>query len=135
MDINSQVHISESGLVIGCTITEGYDNVKKLNKDVLENSTTTLNPFSIGISHDDTPTPSVRRSNYVTTFTSNEITNFTDGVLGQIVIVRPYGNAILTFNNGTYIQLKDDKTCTINPNQTITFMKYEDKWVELFRNV
>lgn len=135
IDINDKPHNSESGFIIGCALTEGYDNVKKLDKVLLANSSTTLNPFSIGISHDSTATPSVKRSNYITTFTSNEITNFTDGVLGQIVIVRPYGNAILTFNNGTYIQLKDNNTCTIKSNQTITFMKYGDKWVELFRNV
>lgn len=135
MDINDAAHENESGFVIGCTIRGDYDKVKKLNAELLKNTITTLNPFSIGIMHDHTPTPSVKRCNYITTFSSHEITNFTDGILGQIVIVRPYGDATLTFNNGTYIQLKDDNTCTITANQTITFMKYGDKWVELFRNV
>lgn len=135
IDINDAAHENESGFVIGCTIRGDYDKVKKLNADLLKNTITTLNPFSIGIMHDHSTTPSVKRCNYITTFTSNEITNFTDGILGQIVIVRPYGNATLTFNNGTYIQLKDNNTCTINSGQTITFMKYGDVWVELFRNV
>lgn len=135
IDISDTAHDGESGLVIGCTIMGDWDKLKRLDKSLLKNSTTTLNPFSIGIWHDHSSTPSVKRSNYITTFDSHEITNFTDGILGQIVIVRPYGSATLTFNNGTYIQLKDDNTCTITANQTITFMKYDDKWVELFRNV
>lgn len=134
IDITDTAHENESGLVIGCTIVGDYDKVKKLDETLLKNTTTTLNPFSIGILHDHSSTPSVKRCNYITTFSSHEITNFTDGILGQIVIVRPYGDATLTFNNGTYIQLKDDNTCTITINQTITFMKYGDKWVELFRN-
>lgn len=135
IDITDTAHDNESGLVIGCAIMGDHDKVKKLDETLLKNTTTTLNPFSIGIIHDHSSTPSVKKCNYITTFSSHEITNFTDGILGQIVIVRPYGDATLTFNNGTYIQLKDNNTCTITVNQTITFMKYGDKWVELFRNV
>ena len=67
-------------------------------------------------------------------WTSESITNFLNGTNGQVVIVYIYGNANKVFSNNTYIQLRDSSEVTISKGESIGFMFFNDKWIEIFRN-
>lgn len=108
----------------------------KKNQDInMNNSVTTLNPLSLAYRHaNNNPTPDVRNCNVIMSWTSESITNFLNGTNGQVIIVYVYGNANKVFSNNTYIQLRDSSEVTISKGESIGFMFFNDKWIEIFRN-
>ena len=108
----------------------------KKNQDInMNNSVTTLNPLSLAYRHaNNNPTPDVRNCNVIMSWTSESITNFLNGTNGQIVIVYVYGNTSKVFSNGTNIQLRSDDSVTISKGETISFIFFNNKWIEIFRN-
>ena len=60
------------------------------------------------------------------------ISNFSNGVEGQIIIFRATNNSV-TINNGISIQLQGSTNFAMSDNDVITLMKFSDKWMETSR--
>lgn len=125
---------SETNLEIaGNTLKHQVNRIADMNKNSF---ISTINPFSLPFRHaNNNATPDVKNCNVVMSWTNEQITNFLNGVDGQIVIVRVYGSGSKVFENGDYIQLKDSNSVTVGANQCIGFIYFENKWIEIFRNV
>lgn len=123
----------ESGFTLaGNTLSHPVNKVHDMN---MNTSVTTLNPLSLAYRHaNNNATPNVKNCNVIMSWTSEAITNFLNGTNGQIVTVYVYGTASKIFSNGDYIQLMTDDPVTISKGETITFMLFNNKWIEMNRN-
>lgn len=124
---------SESAFTLsGNTLSKPLNKVHDINMNI---SVTTLNPLSLAYRHaNNNATPDVKNCNIIMSWTSEAITNFINGTNGQIVIVYVYGVASKIFSNGDYIQLMTDESVTISKGETISFMYFNNKWIEIDRN-
>ena len=126
-------HAESSFTLGGNTLSHPVTKVADGNNNT---SATTLNPLSLAYRHaNNNATPDVRNCNVIMSWTNEAITNFLNGTEGQIVIVYVYGSASKTFTNGDYIQLRGSSSVTVRANETITFLKFNNKWIEIARNV
>lgn len=125
---------NESNMILGAnTISKPVIKKHDINMNCY---ITTLNPLSLPYIHaNNNSTPNVQNTNVVMSWTNEPITNFLNGTQGQIVIVKVYGDANKTFSNNDYIQLKNSDDVVINANNTIAFMYFNNKWIEIFRNI
>ena len=123
----------ESAFIIGGnTLSHPMNKVHDMN---MNTSVTTLNPLSLAYRHaNNDATPNVKNCNIIMSWTNESITNFLNGTNGQIIIVYVYGNASKVFSNGDNIQLRDNNDVTISKGETITFMFFNNKWIEIQRN-
>lgn len=107
------------------------------NKDMNSNSfVSSTNPFSFPYRHaNNSATPDVKNSNIVMCWTTEDVTNFTNGIDGQILIFRFYGStSTKTIKNNTNIKTKDEKDITLSDGDTVTFIYYGNQWVEVIRS-
>lgn len=123
----------ESGFTLsGNTLSHPVNKVHDINMDT---SVTTLNPLSLAYRHaNNNATPDVKNCNIIMSWTSEAITDFLNGTNGQIVMVYVYGVASKVFSNGDHIQLMTDESVTISKGETISFMYFNNKWIEIDRN-
>lgn len=121
-------------------ITAGNTLKHQLNRIADQNSNSfvsSMNPFSYPYRHaNNSATPDVKNCNIVMCWTTESITNFLNGVDGQIITVRFYGStSTKTISNGTYITLKTSDPVVLSAGDTISFIYFKQKWVEVSRSI
>jgi hypothetical protein len=82
----------------------------------------------------DSATPSVKGGNYFSTNGTTTITNFADGVTGQVITINSYNTVTIT--DGTNIFLSGSANWTMANTDSLTLIQRIDgKWYELCRSV
>lgn len=77
-------------------------------------------------------TPSVKNSNFCETAGTTAITDFDDGVIGQVIYIK--ANDSITITHGTPIQLIDDANYAMANGDTLVLCMFDDQvWHEIGR--
>jgi hypothetical protein len=79
-------------------------------------------------------TPSVKNATLCQTTGTTAITDFDDGVVGQMLMIKATGN--ITITNGTPIKLAGAANYAMTADDTLTLMMFDDQvWHEIARSV
>ena len=79
-------------------------------------------------------TPSVKNANLCITAGTTAITDFDDGVVGQIIIIKATAN--ITITNGAPIKLNGAANYNMTADDTLTLAMFTDQvWTEVCRSV
>lgn len=125
----------ETNLKIGGnTLKHQVNRIADINKNSF---VSTINPFSYPYRHaNNTSTPDVKNCNVVMCWTTESITNFLNGIDGQIVTLRFYGStSTKTISNGDHIKLRTSDSVVLSDGDTITFIYFDGVWAEISRSI
>jgi len=83
---------------------------------------------------DEDTTPSVKNANLCITTGTTTITDFDDGVVGQIITIKATGN--ITITDGAPIILSGSANYEMTDTDTLTLAMFDDQvWQEISRSV
>ena len=125
----------ETNLKIGGnTLKHQVNRIADVNKNSF---VSTINPFSYPYRHaNNTSTPDVKNCNVVMCWTTESITNFLNGIDGQIITLRFYGStSTKTISNGDHIKLRTSDSVVLSDGDTITFIYFDGVWAEISRSI